>query len=78
MLYHTYDSPEISDTAYDNYYSELKKIENEHPSIISKNSPTQRVGSDLLDSFEKENMTTQCCPYRMPLMKMNSKSSIVN
>ena len=54
LLYHTYDSPEISDAAYDNYYSELKKIENEYPSIISKNSPTQRVGSDLLDSFEKK------------------------
>ncbi len=53
LLYHTYDSPEISDDIYDNYYSELKKIENEYPSIISKNSPTQRVGSELLDSFEK-------------------------
>ena len=48
LLYHTYDSPIISDSDYDDLYSELKNIELEHPKIIASNSPTQRVGSDLL------------------------------
>ena len=53
LLYHTYDSPVISDTEYDHLYKELKDIENKYPSIISEGSPTQRVGSQLLDYFEK-------------------------
>ena len=53
LLYHTYDSPIISDKEYDKLYKELKDIENQDPTIIIKNSPTQRVGSQLLDHFEK-------------------------
>ena len=45
LLYHTYDSPEISDSEYDSLYSEIKEIENLNPTIISMNSPTQRVGT---------------------------------
>ena len=53
LLYHTYDSPEITDKEYDQFYSELKQIEKEYPNQIDSNSPTQRVGSLLLDQFEK-------------------------
>ena len=53
LLYHTYDSPEISDTEYDDLYQELTTIESNYPKIISINSPSQRVGSTLLDYFEK-------------------------
>ena len=54
LLYHTYDSPIISDLEYDELYNELKKIESENPKIITSDSPTQRVGSDLLSSFDKK------------------------
>lgn len=53
LLYHTYDSPEITDKEYDQFYSELKQIEKEYPNQIDSNSPTQRVGSLLLDQFDK-------------------------
>ena len=53
LLYHSYDSPEISDSEYDNLYKELKIIESNNPKIININSPTQRVGADLLDHFDK-------------------------
>ena len=53
LLYHSYDSPEISDSEYDNLYKELKTIESNNPKIITINSPSQRVGSVLLDHFDK-------------------------
>ena len=53
LLYHTYDSPQISDSEYDSLYKELKKIESHYPEFITTSSPTQRIGSTLLDHFEK-------------------------
>jgi len=53
LLYHTYDSPEISDKEYDQLYANLKQIENNNPELIEPNSPTQRVGSLLLEQFDK-------------------------
>ena len=53
LLYHSYDSPEISDSEYDSLYRELKTIESNNPKIITINSPTQRVGAVLLDHFDK-------------------------
>jgi DNA ligase (NAD+) len=53
LLYHTYDSPKISDKEYDQLYTELKQIENNNPELIEPNSPTQRVGSLLLEQFDK-------------------------
>lgn len=51
--YYVYDSPEISDYEYDMMFAELKRIEEEHPSLYDANSPTQRVGGKALDKFEK-------------------------
>ena len=47
LLYHTYDSPKITDDQFDDLYNELKEIEKNFPSIILKISPSQRVGSKL-------------------------------
>ena len=51
--YHTYDNSKITDVKYDKLYSELKKIENDYPDLISEDSPTRRVGSKLLKGFAK-------------------------
>ena len=52
-LYHTKDEPEISDEAYDSLLHELIKLEADYPEIKSSDSPTQRVGGEPLDEFEK-------------------------
>ena len=44
-LYHQEDDPEISDTEYDGLYAELKRLEDEHPELVTGDSPTQRVGA---------------------------------
>src|SRR3954454_2605554 len=51
--YHVLDEPEISDAAYDRLYDELKVLEDEHPDLITPDSPTQRVGAPLSDRFQK-------------------------
>ena len=52
-LYHVKDNPEISDEAFDRLKHELKEIEEEYPSLITPDSPTQRVGGEPLDKFEE-------------------------
>jgi len=41
--YYVLDDPEISDNAYDRLFVELKSIEEQHPELITPDSPTQRV-----------------------------------
>ena len=43
----------MSDAVYDSLMDELKKIESDHPELITIDSPTQRVGNKLLDGFQK-------------------------
>lgn len=51
--YHVLDNPEISDAEYDEMMNELKNLEEEYPEFKSPDSPTQRVGGEVLDEFEK-------------------------
>ncbi|MBC7764783.1 NAD-dependent DNA ligase LigA [Microbacteriaceae bacterium] len=51
--YHAHDSPSVSDAVYDGLFQELKKLEAEYPDLITRDSPTQRVGNKLLDGFKK-------------------------
>jgi len=51
--YHVLDEPTVSDAVYDSLMGELKSIENEYPELITPDSPTQRVGNELLGGFEK-------------------------
>ncbi|WP_276880572.1 NAD-dependent DNA ligase LigA [Anaerococcus tetradius] len=50
--YYTLDEPLVSDGEYDKLYDKLKKLENES-GIVLDNSPTQIVGGQILDKFEK-------------------------
>jgi DNA ligase (NAD+) len=56
--YHVLDDPEIPDSAYDRLYDELKALEDEHPELITPDSPTQRVGAPPSDKFEKSRHLT--------------------
>lgn len=51
--YYTLEKPSVDDAVYDSLYQELKAIEAEHPELILKDSPTQRVGNELLGGFKK-------------------------
>ncbi len=51
--YHTLDQPKISDREYDKLFLELQELEAAHPSLALPDSPTQKVGGTVLDSFEK-------------------------
>ncbi len=51
--YHVQDAPSVPDAVYDGLMAELKKLESEHPQLITSDSPTQRVGGKLLAGFTK-------------------------
>lgn len=51
--YHTLDDPLISDAEYDKLFNELKEIEAQHPQLVRPDSPTQRVGAEPREGFEK-------------------------
>lgn len=51
--YHVLDNPSVSDAIYDGLFGELKKIEAEHPELVTSDSPTQRVGNELIGGFKK-------------------------
>jgi DNA ligase (NAD+) len=53
LLYHSHDTPEISDEAYDSLFHELLSLEAAHPEFQTDTSPTTRVGGEPLDRFEK-------------------------
>ena len=42
--YYNQDNPEISDYEFDMLMQELKKLEKENPKLVTKDSPTQKVG----------------------------------
>ena len=50
--YYVMNDPLVSDFEYDQLYKLLEKIEEENPQLITKDSPTQRVGSSLNTGFE--------------------------
>lgn len=51
--YYVMADPLISDPEYDNLYKLLEDAEKENPDLITKNSPTQRVGAGLIKDFPK-------------------------
>lgn len=49
--YYVLDEPTLSDADYDRRLQRLKQLEAEHPTLISSDSPTQRVGAAPADGF---------------------------
>jgi DNA ligase (NAD+) len=49
--YYILNDPLVSDTEYDQLFKKLEQLERENPSIITADSPTQRVGSSLNSDF---------------------------
>ncbi|HEY7196204.1 MAG TPA: NAD-dependent DNA ligase LigA [Gaiellaceae bacterium] len=51
--YFVLDEPEVSDAEFDQLYDELVALEEEHPELVTPDSPTQRVGAPPSDKFQK-------------------------
>ncbi|KMY52903.1 NAD-dependent DNA ligase LigA [Bacillus sp. FJAT-27231] len=51
--YYVLDQPSVPDSEYDRLTQELLKIEEEFPELQTSESPTQRVGGQVLDAFKK-------------------------
>ena len=51
--YHVLDAASVNDAVYDSLMAELKVIEASDASLVTSDSPTQRVGSELLGGFKK-------------------------
>ncbi|MGC2639872.1 MAG: NAD-dependent DNA ligase LigA [Acidobacteriaceae bacterium] len=52
-LYYVLDQPSISDAEFDDLMRELKRLEGEHPALVTPDSPTQRVGGKPKEGFPK-------------------------
>ena len=51
--YYVMDNPTITDQEYDKYLRELINIEQEYPELADPSSPTNRVGGEVIDKFNK-------------------------
>jgi len=51
--YYVLDNPQISDQEYDKYIRELEMLEEKYPEYAKDNSPTKRVGGEVIDKFKK-------------------------
>lgn len=56
--YHVLDQPSVSDAEYDQLLRELIEYEDKYPSLRTSDSPTQRVGGEVLSMFEKVEHTS--------------------
>jgi DNA ligase (NAD+) len=67
--YYVLDDPEITDTQFDQLINELKRIEAEHPELITPDSPTQRVGGKPREGFLK-------APHSSPMLSLDNTYNV--
>lgn len=65
--YYVLNEPEISDAEYDRLFKELEELERKYPELVTRDSPTQRVGAKPLEEFGTYE-------HSMPLLSLNSVS----
>ena len=66
--YHVLDEPSVPDAEYDRLVRELQAIEKEYPSLVTDDSPTQRVGAEPASSFT----TVQ---HQLPMLSLENAFS---
>ncbi|MEQ1877363.1 MAG: NAD-dependent DNA ligase LigA, partial [Bdellovibrionia bacterium] len=66
--YYVLNRPTVTDREYDALYKELLQIEDEHPSFVTPDSPTQRVPDEPEDRFEK-------AQHRRPMLSLSNSYS---
>ena len=68
-LYYVNDNPEISDSEYDALIARLQELENQHPELITPDSPTQRVGGRPAEGFPE-------VVHRRPMLSLENTYNI--
>src|SRR5690242_2366238 len=58
-LYYVLDKPEITDAEYDSLMRRLQQLEQQHPQLLTADSPTQRVGGKPREGFIKVRHSSQ-------------------
>ncbi len=58
--YYVLDRPSVPDAEYDRLMQELIALEEQYPDLKTKDSPSQRVGGQALDAFQKWNIARRC------------------
>ena len=66
--YYVLNNPTISDFEYDKLLAELAGIEKQYPELQAPDSPTLRVGSDILEQFVQ-------IPHKYPMMSLSNTYS---
>ena len=66
--YYVLSNPEISDFDFDQMLKKLESLEKENPQFFDPNSPSQRVGSDINQSFTQE-------AHRYPMLSLSNSYS---
>lgn len=51
--YYTLDNPSVTDREYDNWMSELLDIEEKYPELKRKDSPSEKIGGEVIGEFQK-------------------------
>lgn len=67
--YYVLDAPEIPDAEYDRLLQELQALEQQHPELLTPDSPTQRVGGSVLEGFAKVR-------HRVPMLSIRTETDI--
>ena len=68
-LYYVLDSPEISDREYDQLLEKLQQLEQDHPELVTPDSPTQRVGGRPAEGFAE-------VVHRLPMLSLDNSYNI--
>ena len=67
--YYVEAAPEISDTQYDRLVERLKRLEAEHPELVTPDSPTQRIGDRPVEGLEP-------FEHRVPMLSIENTYSL--
>ncbi len=67
--YYTQAEPEISDFDYDRLQHELKQLEAAHPELITPDSPSQRVGEEIVGELQQ-------VKHRVPMLSIDNTYSL--
>ena len=72
--YYVDNSPVLSDYDFDMLLKELERLEKEHPDLITEDSPTRKVGSDL--KAEDKRKEFEQYPHRYPMLSLGNTYDI--